>query len=417
MDRSFIGSTIYLISHSDIRYEGVLVNIDPVESTLTLQNVRSFGTEGRRTNGVQIPPSVEVYECITFKGDDIKDLEIREGGGGAARAAAAAPTPAPEQPQYGYAQPQYGYAGYPPQQYGYAGYPPQQYGMPQPGYAGYPPQQYGMPPQQYGAPAWGQQAPEQPAAPPAVPPAQPPAQPPAPAQPAAPVATAPPKNPWGNPNAAKPAQTEGVILPAARNPAPAGAGVAKTAATVPAPKAPAPKPKPTSFAAAALNALSPEEAAKLKATPKVMQPQQSGGRGVPAPRAGGRGAPAPRGAAPAVPKEAFDFQKMLKMFNKEKLANSAEAKKLTSAVAANPVYVKDDFFDTMSSEATEKAQGGNRGRFHEQRRMDAMTFGFEAVSANQAANRTANAATVAGRGGRGGRGAPTGGRGGRGGRR
>jgi hypothetical protein len=42
MDRSFIGSTIYLISHSDIRYEGVLVNIDPVESTLTLQNGASF---------------------------------------------------------------------------------------------------------------------------------------------------------------------------------------------------------------------------------------------------------------------------------------------------------------------------------------------------------------------------------------
>lgn len=38
MDGSFIGSTIYLISHSDIRYEGVLVNIDPQESTLTLQN-------------------------------------------------------------------------------------------------------------------------------------------------------------------------------------------------------------------------------------------------------------------------------------------------------------------------------------------------------------------------------------------
>ena len=49
MDGSFIGSTIYLVSHSDIRYEGVLVNIDPVESTLTLQNgARERGETTRR---------------------------------------------------------------------------------------------------------------------------------------------------------------------------------------------------------------------------------------------------------------------------------------------------------------------------------------------------------------------------------
>jgi protein LSM14 len=107
-----------------------------------------------------------------------------------------------------------------------------------------------------------------------------------------------------------------------------------------------------------------------------------------------------------VPKEAFNFEKMLQKFNKEKLAQSAEAKKLTTEVQSNPVYVKDDFFDTMSSEATEKAAGGNRGRFHEQRRMDAMTFGFDAVSASHAAQRAA----AAGRGGRGGR--SDGGRGG-----
>ena len=52
MDGSFIGSTIYLVSHSDIRYEGVLVNIDPVESTLTLQNgARVRGETTRRGRG------------------------------------------------------------------------------------------------------------------------------------------------------------------------------------------------------------------------------------------------------------------------------------------------------------------------------------------------------------------------------
>ena len=156
--------------------------------------------------------------------------------------------------------------------------------------------------------------------------------------------------------------------------------------------------------------MAPEEVARLKAAPR---PAASN---VPAPRTGGaggrggRGAPRPAGLS--VPKEAFNFEKMLQKFNKEKLAQSAEAKKLSTEVQANPVYVKDDFFDTMSSEATEKANG-NRARFHEQRRMDAMTFGFEAVNASHAQQRTA----AAGRGGRGAGGRVAGGRGGRGGRR
>ena len=107
--------------------------------------------------------------------------------------------------------------------------------------------------------------------------------------------------------------------------------------------------------------MAPEEVARLRAAPRPAPTQ--GGRGVPAPRTGGRGAGGGRGAAPAVPKEAFNFEKMLQKFNKEKLAQSAEAKKLTTEVQSNPVYVKDDFFDTMSSEATEKAAGGTEVDF------------------------------------------------------
>ncbi|CEO94851.1 Sm domain-containing protein [Plasmodiophora brassicae] len=72
----FIGSRISLISKSDIRYEGTLFTIDPVNSTVALSNVRCFGTEGRRPEAV--PPAPTVYQFIIFKGADIKNLVVCE---------------------------------------------------------------------------------------------------------------------------------------------------------------------------------------------------------------------------------------------------------------------------------------------------------------------------------------------------
>ncbi|KXX82315.1 Protein sum2 [Madurella mycetomatis] len=76
----FLGSRISLISRSDIRYVGTLHSINSDDSTVSLENVRSFGTEGRKGNpDEEVPPSVDLYEYIVFRGTDVKDLRIEEG--------------------------------------------------------------------------------------------------------------------------------------------------------------------------------------------------------------------------------------------------------------------------------------------------------------------------------------------------
>ncbi|CAD7701404.1 unnamed protein product [Ostreobium quekettii] len=73
-----VGSRISLVSSGDIRYEGILYSIDMVDSKIALQQVKSFGTEGRRVGEAQVPPSEEVYEYIVFRGSDIKELNVLE---------------------------------------------------------------------------------------------------------------------------------------------------------------------------------------------------------------------------------------------------------------------------------------------------------------------------------------------------
>jgi hypothetical protein len=60
------------------RYVGTLVEINSEASTVSLDNVRSFGTEGRKGGKDEYPPSDVVYEQIVFRGSDVKDLRIEE---------------------------------------------------------------------------------------------------------------------------------------------------------------------------------------------------------------------------------------------------------------------------------------------------------------------------------------------------
>lgn len=85
----YIGSKISLISNSEIRYEGILYTINTQESTIALQSVKTFGTEGRKIP--EIPPSSEIYDFIIFRGQDIKDLTVLEGAGGSSAAMAQDP--------------------------------------------------------------------------------------------------------------------------------------------------------------------------------------------------------------------------------------------------------------------------------------------------------------------------------------
>eukprot|EP00931_Biecheleriopsis_adriatica_P024219 TRINITY_DN15148_c0_g1_i1.p1 TRINITY_DN15148_c0_g1~~TRINITY_DN15148_c0_g1_i1.p1 ORF type:complete len:567 (-),score=68.36 TRINITY_DN15148_c0_g1_i1:152-1852(-) len=84
----YIGSKISLITTSDIRYEGILFTLNREESTIAVQNVRSFGTEGRRE--LEVPMSNEIYDFIIFRGKDLKDLTVLQGAPERAAATASA---------------------------------------------------------------------------------------------------------------------------------------------------------------------------------------------------------------------------------------------------------------------------------------------------------------------------------------
>jgi len=76
-----LGNRISLISKKNIRYEGVLYSINETNSTLALQNVTSFGTEGREKTDPStafVAPQEGIHAYLLFRGCDIKDLHVHE---------------------------------------------------------------------------------------------------------------------------------------------------------------------------------------------------------------------------------------------------------------------------------------------------------------------------------------------------
>ena len=70
-----------MISKKNIRYEGTLYSINESNATVALQNVRSYGTEGREKLDAEctfVAPQDSVHPYLLFRGCDIKDLHVHE---------------------------------------------------------------------------------------------------------------------------------------------------------------------------------------------------------------------------------------------------------------------------------------------------------------------------------------------------
>ncbi|KAK9904875.1 hypothetical protein WJX75_004412 [Coccomyxa subellipsoidea] len=416
----YIGAKISLISKGDIRYEGTLYSIDMNESTIALHNVKSFGTEDRRQDGTFLPPSGEIYEYIIFKGADIKDLAVLQNeptedatasqAPEAAPQGTAAPPQAPPQPPapspWGPAAPQQPYSNV---QWSAPSQQPAS-GAPVPYYAQTPPNPAQSAPQDT-KPAN--------AAPPTQPSAASTARPgPAPAPTVMITPAAPARGPRPQPQRASPAGPQhhqqhpqhpppGMQQQPRANGPPAG-HMANGAPPRQGPPSgpPAPRPRPTSYAGAA-GGRGPARGRGGSGPPGLAPaPPRGGGR------VGGRGQgppPAPRAPPVPVPREDFNFEEAFQKFKKEEVKPEV----VKEVEAPKETYKQDDFFDSLSCEALERAgisEGSRpekpqaRTRFAEQRKVDIETFGGTGIA------RRNNYGRGRGRGGR--RGGGGGGRGG-----
>ncbi len=151
--KPYLGAAVSLTIKNNLRFQGVLKDINPTQKTVTLTTVRCFGTEGRNatTGRRDLPPNPNIANFLVFKASDIAKLVVVQDK---AKQQAPAGPPGP----YG-APPMAGGRGRggpgrfgPPQGRGFGGYgPPSGFARPPPGYGpppGFGGQQRPMPPRQ-----------------------------------------------------------------------------------------------------------------------------------------------------------------------------------------------------------------------------------------------------------------------------
>ena len=66
---------VRIITKSKMKYEGELCTIDKENKTISLKHVRSFGTEGRRSD-IKINGVESIFQCIVYKSSEIEDLAV-----------------------------------------------------------------------------------------------------------------------------------------------------------------------------------------------------------------------------------------------------------------------------------------------------------------------------------------------------
>lgn len=71
-----LGKKISLLALSNIRYVGTLTKVDKKEKSMTLINVSTLGTEGRREGVDEIPAQDNIVETIKFKVADIQKFDV-----------------------------------------------------------------------------------------------------------------------------------------------------------------------------------------------------------------------------------------------------------------------------------------------------------------------------------------------------
>lgn len=75
MDNQLEDKKVRIITHSNLRFEGNLYQINAEEKTIALKNVKNFGTEDRNVEKF-VPPNNLVYEFIVFRSTEIQNLIV-----------------------------------------------------------------------------------------------------------------------------------------------------------------------------------------------------------------------------------------------------------------------------------------------------------------------------------------------------